>query len=258
MKMSKESRDAILKNLDVELLKITPAVKIKEYVRNIDDVNRWGAYLKECRWDFDSFDYLLSVFVNTLVDKSRFVNKVDCFKVVRFAIKRNFIECQFPIEIIDKLFFLFKAFHLFKPPSNYDIISWLSVSLKDQVLSDEQVDWLIQNAATDETILNRLLRYPKWNKSISQWASKSLGSEVVEGRESELYGRLIRDKIPDILQGKESNSIAWGIYYSDNTVETKENLLLAVSEESNLHSVCGIAHRLNLPNVIKELIRRFQ
>ncbi|MCJ7674314.1 MAG: hypothetical protein MUO33_04080 [Sedimentisphaerales bacterium] len=256
MIIPKESQNAVLKYLDVELMKITPAAKITEYVSKIDDVYEKRAILKECRWDFESFDYLLSVFVKTLANNSRFVKKVDCFKVVRLAIKRNFCGCQFPKEILDKLFYLFKEFHQLIPPSHYDIVSWLSVTLKDQVLNDEQVDWLIQNAATDETILNRLLRYPKWNKSIERWATQSLDSEVIEGRESELYGILIKNKIPDILKGKDSNLMAWGIYYSNNTDKTKEKLLLDVADKSNYRSVCEIAYRLNLPNVVTELIKK--
>jgi len=257
MIVPKESTESILKYLEIELLKITPAAKITEYVSNINDVYEKRAILKECRWDFESFDYLLSVFVNTVANKSRFVKKVDCFKVVRLAIKRNFYGCQFPKEIVDKLFYLFKEFLQLIPPANYDIVSWLSVALKDQVLNDEQIDWLIQNTTTDETILNRLLRYPIWNKSIGQWAIQSLESETIEGRESELYGILIKDRIPDILKGKDSNEIAWGIYYSKNTGETKERLLLNVTDKSNYRSVCEIAYRLNFPNLVTELIKLF-
>jgi hypothetical protein len=173
---------------------------------------------------------------------------------VRFAIKRNFSGCQFPEKILDKLFYLFREFIQIVPPANDDVVSWLSVALKDQVLNADIVNWLIQHASEDETILNRLLRYPTWNKSIEQWATQFVGSDLIEGRESELYGILIKDKIPEILKDKDSEHLAWGIYYSKTDKETKEKLLLDIASKSNYRSICEISYRLNLPNVTKTLI----
>ena len=152
MIIRKTSKKELLKYLETEQLKISPASKIKDFVSNIDDVYNYRALLKVCRWDFESFDYLLSIFQRTVLDKLRFVKKVDCFKVVRQAIRHNFDGCQFPNEILDKLFWLFREFLLMTPPANYDIVSWLSVALKNQILNEEQVDWLIQNVSLDETI----------------------------------------------------------------------------------------------------------
>ncbi len=61
-----EPLDKILEYINFELLKIIPAEKIKEHVSNIDDVYEKRAVLKECRWNFESFDHLLSVFVETI------------------------------------------------------------------------------------------------------------------------------------------------------------------------------------------------
>lgn len=254
MIISKESKEDILKYLEVELLKITPVAKVTEYIKNIDDVYEKRAILKECRWDFESFDYLLSIFVETVAKGLHFRKKVDCFKVIRFAIKRNFIGCQFPEKILDKLFYLFRELFQIEPPANDDVISWLSVALKDQVLNTDIVNWLIQHVSEDETILNRLLRYPMFNESIERWAYKSVGSDLIEMRESELYGILIKDRIPDILKDKDSNHLAWGIYYSKTDKETKEKLLLDVAGKSNCRSICKVSYRLNLPDVTKTLV----
>ena len=254
----KESKVEILKYLEVELLKITPSSKITGYIKNINDVYEKRAILKKCRWDFDSFYYLLSIFVDTVAKGLRFRKKVDCFKVVRFAIKHNFVGCQFPEKILDKLFYLFSEFIQIVPPANDDVVSWLSVALKDQVLNDDIVSWLIEHASDDETILNRLLRYPTWNKSIEKWATQSVESDLIEGRESELYGILIKNKIPDILKYKNSEHLAWGIYYSKTDIDTKERLLLDIAGKSNYRSVCEISYRLNLPNVTRQLIERIK
>lgn len=250
-----ESREAILDYLDIELLKITPSAKIKEHVRKIDDVYEKRAILKQCRWAFESFDYLLSIFVNTVANGAHFRKKVDCFKILKRVIKDNFSGRQFPREVLDKLFYLYKEFIL---SANEDIAWCLSVFLKDQVLSDDQVNWLILNAAKDEFILNRLLRYPIENSSIKEWALQSVDSNIIEGRESELYGILIKDRIPDVLQEKDRDKLAWGVYYSKTTRETKERLLLDIAGKSNYRSVCEISYRLNLPNVTRELIERIK
>ncbi len=256
--IAKESQAEILKYLEIELLKITPAVKIRGSIRNIDDVYKNRAILKECRWDFESFDYLLSIFVDTVSKDLPFRKKVDCFKVVRFAIKYSFGGCQFPENILDKLFYLFREFIQVVPTANDDVVSWLSVALKGQVLKDDIINWLIQHVSEDETILNRLLRYPTWNKLIEQWAIQSVESNLIDGREAELYGILIKDKIPDILKDKDSKHLAWGIYYSKTDEETKERLLLAIADKSNYRAVCDISYRLNFPNVTKALVEMFE
>ncbi len=129
------------------------------------------------------------------------------------------------------------------------------MTLKDQILNDDNINWLIENVSKDEIVLNRLLRYPKWNRLIEQWAIQSVETEIIEGRESELYGILIKDKIPDILRNKDSEQLAWGIYYSKNDKDTKERLLLNIASTSNYRSICEISYRLNLPNVVKALAK---
>ena len=103
-----QSEKEILDFLDVELLKLAPAAKIKEYVRSIDDVYEKRAILKVCRWDFESFDYLLSIFIDTVVNKVSFTKKVDCFKVLKRAVRDNFSGRQFPKEILERLFYLYR------------------------------------------------------------------------------------------------------------------------------------------------------
>ncbi|MGA2091984.1 MAG: hypothetical protein ABSH16_01060 [Sedimentisphaerales bacterium] len=256
MIIKQESQKDVLKYLENELLKITPSVKIAEYVNNIDDVYEKRAILKECRWDYESFDYLLSIFTDTVTNRQRFRKKADCFNIIRLAVKRNFNGCQFPENILDKLFYLFKEFILMVPPVNSDIVNCLSVALKDQVLKDNNVIWLVQNAAKDETILNRLLRYPTRNKIIEEWAIQSVDSSVIEGRESELYGILIKDKIPNILKEKDRKHLAWGVYYSKVANDIKEKLLLELAGEKNYRSICEISYRLNLPNVPRRMVEQ--
>ncbi len=253
-----ESQEDILRYLRTELFRLAPAANIRQYVADVGDIYEMRALLKECRWDTDSLDYLLSIFVQAIATRSRFVKKVDCFKVLRFAIRRNFSGVQLPNGILDKLFFLYKESLCSTPPAHGDVVYWLSVALKDQILSVEQVGWLVENVARleDETILNRLLRYPARNEVIERWAMQSVDSDLIDGRESELYGILITDHIPDMLKEKDPDKLAWGVYYSKNNTPTKQRLLLEVAGRSNYRSVCSICYRLNLPNVIRDLIGR--
>lgn len=243
--------------LELELFKLRPSEYIKQYVTSMRDVYEKRAMLKECYLDFDSFDYLLSIFVDLAKGESKFTRRLDCFKVLKYAVKYNFTGQQFPNRIKDKIFYLYKKY-IFS--ENEDIAWCLSVMLKDQVLENDQIEWLIENCSKDENILNRVLRYPKVNELIEDWANTVVdaGEDAgeFEGRRSEVYGILIKDTMPEKLKCKDSKALVWGIYYSKNSDEVKQNLLIEFADRSNLGSVAEICHRLNYPKVIVSLINK--
>ena len=85
---------------------------------------------------------------------------------------------------------------------------------------------------------------------------KSVDSDLVEGRESELYGILINDSLPDVLEGKDPDHLAWGIFYSKSARDVKERLLSDIAGKCTHHSLCEICYRLNLPRVVEATINR--
>lgn len=237
----------------LELLKLEPGKHIKKYIKNIRDVYEKRMILKKCYWDYNSFDYLLSIFVDTVEGQSKFIRKADCFKVLKTVVKYSLSGQQFPKQINDKIFYLYRRF-IFS--ENEEVVWSMSVLLKDQVLENEQIEWLIANCSENEHVLNRVLRYPKTNKQIEEWANKAIESSEFEGRESEICGILIKDSIPKNLKCQDSKVLAWGIYYSKNNDKLKQDLLIEVADSSNIRSITEICYRLNYPRVISALLAK--
>ena len=76
-------------------------------------------------------------------------------------------------ETIDRLFFLFQQ--IIKVHFKEE---WrLSIFIKDCVLRDEQIQWLLEHSSEDEKILNRILRYPAKNEKITKWCKSYLDLE---------------------------------------------------------------------------------
>ncbi len=162
---------------------------------------------------------------------------------------------QFPKNITDKIFYLYKNYIL---EVNEDIAWCLSILLKDQELENEQIEWLVENCSKNDYVLNRLLKYPKENILIENWANMVLDTNEYDNRQSEIYGILIKKTIPEKVKYKDTNNLVWGIYYSKSNNEIKKKLLIESANYSNLRSVTEICYRLNIPEVLVSLIRKIK
>lgn len=132
------------------------------------------------------------------------------------------------------------------------MIAWsLSVTIKDVELSQENINWLIENYEISEHLQNRLLRYPRPNKAITAWRDKRLKKKDLDNRLSELIG--LRLNFDTNFTFEDKISLIWGIHYSKLTDKRKKELLLKHLTDDNFEEFIKICEKNNFTDIISQL-----
>lgn len=188
-------------------------------------------------------NHLLDTVIDKIKSKQRF-QKITFIKLIRWQCDKTFIDST----TSDKLFFVFKT--LINEVN--ETIAWsLSMTIKDIELSQENIDWLIDNYEISEHIQNRLLRYPKPNKAITIWCDQRLKKKDLENRLSELIG--LRLNFGTSFTFKDKTSLIWGIHYSKLPDKTKKELLLKHLTADNFEELIKICEKNNFTDIISQL-----
>ncbi|KFE97886.1 hypothetical protein [Chryseobacterium luteum] len=188
-------------------------------------------------------NYLLDTAIKKINNNQRF-QRITFIKLIRWQWEKAFIDNV----ISDKLFFIFKSLIT----EVNETISWsLSVIIKDIELSQNNIEWLIDNYAISEHIRNRLLRYPKPNKAITIWCKERLQRKDLDERLSELIGLSLNFNIK--FTHKDKTSLIWGIYYSKLSDNLKKELLLKHLTTDNFEELIKICERSNFIDIISQL-----
>lgn len=188
-------------------------------------------------------NHILDIVIEKIKSKQRFQKKTF-IKLIRCQSNSNFIDSY----TSDKLFFVFKSLIT----EVNDIIAWsLSVTIKDIKLSQENIEWLIENYQISEHIQNRLLRYPKPNKSITKWADERLIKKDLDDRLSELIGLKLNFDVN--FTYKDSIRMIWGIHYSKLSNKLKKELLIKHLTITNFEELIKICEKNNFTDIISQL-----
>lgn len=237
-----------LLRLELELMTFYPDEYVPKFVENIRDLYHYRSPLKQISFTQFSFDYLLNIVFEAAQSHARF-RTLDCLRVLR-AIKRDHTpaEFRFPPESVDKLFFIYKKFIAHQ---NEQVRWAVSVLLKDQVLSDWQVRWLIENCDENVSILNRVLRYPEPHPLLVEWASAAYQGKRHQNRQSEIIGLLIDQDIPSFVDLSRRSTIIWAIFQSRTTDEIRRKLLKTYWDIGSLDDLIEVCRRLSYPDVLE-------
>ncbi|MEC4036912.1 hypothetical protein [Myroides odoratimimus] len=186
---------------------------------------------------------ILDVAIGKMKHKQRF-QKITFIKLIRCQCE----NIQVDSTTGDKLFYIFKSLI----STVNDKISWsLSVTIKDKVISQENINWLIENYEISEHIQNRLLRYPFPNKAITKWANQRLKKKDLNERLSELIG--LKLNFDTNFSCKDKTKLVWGIHFSKLSEELKKELLLKHVTTENLEYVLEICDRNSFTDIIHNL-----
>jgi hypothetical protein len=188
-------------------------------------------------------NHLLDTVIEKIKSNQRF-QKITFIKLIRWQYDNSFIDSK----TSDKLFFVFKSLI---NEVNETIVWSLSVTIKDIELSQENIDWLIDNYEISEHIQNRLLRYPKPNKAITTWCNQRLKKKDLDNRLSKLIG--LRLNFDTNFTYKDKTSLIWGIHYSKLSDKTKKELLLKHLTPDNFEELIKICEKNNYIDIISQL-----
>jgi predicted nucleotidyltransferase len=130
----------------------------------------------------------------------------------------------------------------------------VSVLIRDQILDDEDLNWLISNYQKSEHIVNRLLRYPDKNKLVKLWAAKVYLKRELISRNSELIGILIEEDIPGFVDTSDTSEVIWGIYYAKCSEKIKYQLIIKYMDMVSVKEVVKVAIRLSCSEIIEKLL----
>ncbi len=145
--------------IEKHLMMFYPREYVPKFVKSTTDIYDNRSILREIIYDEKVLVYLTNIILKTLQKNRRF-RKLDCLNVVRDIAKTN-KKLKLSKVLIANLFKLFQKL-IFN--ENQDIQWRVSVLLKNRILLDEQIEWLINNYKESIHILNRLLKYPVRNE----------------------------------------------------------------------------------------------
>jgi hypothetical protein len=153
-----------------------------------EDLEKNYSLLHKIHFDNKSRDYLLSMACDYILSKAR--NRKSVAKKVVYRLIKNSLGKTNDLTIIEKLFEVFKKFAFDCAEDNWKI----SLFLKDVVLTDQMILWLIENSSKNDLIANRILRYPVKNEIIADWAKVQIDKYYGSiSRKSEVIGLALSD-----------------------------------------------------------------
>lgn len=193
--------------------------------------------------------YLAQLIVEATEEGRRF-RKYECLRNIRQIVRNAREMTELSPSTMELLFRLYKHYIF----SDREEIQWcVSTYLKDRMLAPDQVAWLISNASSSTHLVNRLLRYPKPNSAIVDWAQRALELELFPERAAELLGLLINNDLPESAGHLSAETVLWAIYYSRANLSDKSRLLRHTVTEASADAALTIAMRLSLPEVVRHI-----
>ncbi len=239
--------------LKEHLLKYEPENLIKN-IKTIKDIYQYRYTLKQI--DSSSAVILLvtDLVLRAIQNKTRF-RTLDCLKVLRSLIKQLPKNDDLSEDTLIKLFEIYKHFVF----SEREDVQWcVSSIIKDKVLGDEAVDWLVRNHMHSKHIINRLLLYPYPHPKIKSWAEQILSVDGLPDRRSDLLALLIDQEMPKALSSENYSTIQWAIFKSRIPRENKINLLKQYSDFNSIQSIIEITDRLEAPEILHNLVEKLE
>jgi hypothetical protein len=233
-------------NDDSVNFKLLPEIFLPTHIKNTKDIYEYRSILKQLLLQEYVINYLLDIIIKAVEENLRF-KTLDCLKVIKAILKNNFFEVTLSDSTVNKLFQLYQVFIFHK---NEEVKSVANLLIRFQFLNSESIKWLILNYEKSEHSLNRLLRYPKKDPLITEWAKNLYEEGKLKNRSSELIAILIHKCIPEFIV-ENGDTVIWAIYYSTISDETKQKLLIERFSVANLETLWEISIRLKYFDVIE-------
>ena len=219
-----------------------------EIFQDYKTILKYKELIRYAKPDKRILNHLLDIVIEKIKSNKRF-QKITFIKLIRWHCDITFIDSK----TSGKLFFIFKS--LINEVN--ETIAWsLSVIIKDIELSQENIDWLIDNYEISKHIQNRLLKYPIPNKSITSWSNQRLKEKDLKNRLSELIGLLLNFDTDFTLNDK--TRLIWGVHYSKLPDKKKKELLVKHLTAENFEEFIKICEKNKYIDIIANLYNEIE
>lgn len=249
-------REAI-ERLDLKILTYEPEKFLTRYVRDVRGIYHCRFVVRGFIGSNEIISYIANIIVGAIEAGER-MRTLDCLKVLKSLVKQNATsELELQSDTIDKLFRIYQEF-IFR--DNEEVQWCVSVFLKDRPLSEDAIDWLIDNESKSDHIVNRLLLYPiPSDPKILSWAQKVYEEDALPDRRSEIIAILLSAcDANDLASDNDPNEFLWGVFKSHLPYRDKVALLKKHCCLEAFGSVVDIASRLKSPDILQHFLRKLK
>jgi hypothetical protein len=219
-------------------------------VRTVRDIFGYRHVLKQAPFSAHLIEHMTRLIHDALNSRTRF-RVFDSLKVLR-AVVLSGGGRQLPARIVKRLVTIYEKLIL----SSREEVQWcLSRLLKDQVLGDDAVGWLVEHWTDSVHIVNRLLRYPKVHPRIIEWAGARYRAGNLADRRSELIAILLSAAPADKFRSEDPEVLGWAIMQSALSRSVKIAWLSSLAADLPTHAVITFAGRLDAPVILRRALR---
>lgn len=219
-------------------------------VQDVHDIFTYRQSLKQSPFNGETLNYLARLIRDALSAGSRF-RVFDSIKVLR-AIILNENGRKLSSPTVRILFDIYRQLIL----KSRDEIQWsLSRLIKDQILDDDAVTWLIDHWSESVHLVNRLLLYPRQHPKITDWARSRFRAGDLPNRRSELIAILLPDDGIAAFRNEDAETLAWAIMRCSLTRPAKIKHLLPLVNSLSAETLVTFAVRLNAPIILRRALQ---
>ncbi len=145
--------------------RLEPEEYVLNTIHSVRDIYLYRAWLKQIAGTDVIISHVSQIMVDAL-DTGYRMRTLDCLKVLH-SLTKSVEPISLRQSTVEKLFRVYQEFIF----HSNDSVRWcVSAILKDKIMTDSAIDWLIQKWTLSDHVLNRLLLYPIAHPKIRLWA----------------------------------------------------------------------------------------
>lgn len=219
-------------------------------VRTVRDVFEYRHVLKQAAFSEPLVEHVTHLIHDAINGRTRF-RLFDSLRVLRALVLSGGTR-QLAAPTVERLVAIYEALIL----DSREEVQWcLSRLLKDQILGEDAIVWLVDHWADSVHVANRLLRYPKVHPRIVEWASaRHRAGELVE-RRSELIGILLSAAPADAFGNEDPEVLGWAIIQSALSRNAKVARLSMLVADLPAGAIITFAGRLQAPILLRRALK---
>lgn len=227
---------------------------VQERVRTVRDIYENRSFLKQFSGSNDTVSHIANIILAAIRAQDR-MRTMDCLKILRGLVRNTTPEEALGPATVHVLFEIYKHYV-------FDVreeLQWcVSSIVKDQLLDDEAIDWLLANENQSEHIVNRLLLFPTAHPKIKEWAKRAYQMKTFHQRQYQVIALLIEKDLPSYVEGEESNTILWAIHKARIPDARKIVLINKYSDLDSVEAIVKIANRMQNKEIMVHLLSKLE